>query len=260
MKKYVRFCYNDEVSYGILTEQVIHRLAGNSLSTFALTDEAIPQEKVVLLPPCEPSKIIGTGLNYSDIQLSPGESLPEKPKLFIKPPSTLITDGEEIVQPPMVKQLSCEVELAIVIGKTAKCVSLEEATAYIWGYTVVNDVTASDLQKEDVLWARSKSFDTFLPVAPCIVSDIDFKNLLLTTTVNHTVVQQGCTNDMIKDVPWLVSYISHIMTLLPGDMIITGTPTGYGSRLHIGDVVKTEIRELGSVTNTVAGLQNPYYY
>ncbi|WP_243008985.1 fumarylacetoacetate hydrolase family protein [Clostridium sp. AM58-1XD] len=213
-----------------------------------------------LLLPCVPSKIVGTGLNYKDVVLKPGETLPEKPKLFIKPPTTLIGDGESVILPPMVKDLSCEVELAVVIGKTCRCVPQDRANEYIWGYTVANDMTASDLQAEDILWGRAKSFDTFLPIGQYIVSGIDPSDLMLNSRINGEPGQHGRTKDLIKGISWLISYISHVMTLLPGDMIITGTPSGYGIKVKAGDYMEMEAEKIGKVSNKIESIKTPYYF
>jgi len=172
-----------------------------------------------------------------------------EPLLFIKPSTSLTADGENIVKWPMTDHLNFEAELAIVIGKEAHLVPEKEVYQYIWGYTIANDVTAKDLQKSDGLWSRSKSFDTFLPLGPWIVRGIDPHNLTITSYLNGEQKQKGNTGDLIFGIEYLVSFISHITTLLPGDIILTGTPGGYGKTLNVGDEVEIEISEIGKLTN-----------
>lgn len=260
MKKYIRFRDASGISYGLADGDVIQRLRGDCPQAFVPTGETISRDEIELLPPCAPSKIIGTGLNYRDVVLKPGETLPQRPKLFLKSPTALILSGQAIVQPPMVKELSCEVELGVVIGKQCKCIAREDALSYVWGYVAANDMTGSDLQREDGLWARAKSFDTFLPVSAEIVSGVDPAALTLRSAINGLPAQNGNTRDLICDVPWLISYISHVMTLLPGDLIITGTPSGYGKRVSPGDRIVMEVEHVGRLENTVAAFEGTYLF
>ncbi len=260
MKKYIRFRDAGGDCYGLVNGDAVQRLSGNCPDSFAPTGESLSLSDLTLLPPCSPGKIIGTGLNYRDVALAPDESLPEKPKLFLKPPSTLVLSGQDVVQPPMVRELSCEVELGVVIGRQGKCIPRSEAFEHVWGYLVANDMTASDLQREDVLWGRAKSFDTFLPVSDCIVSGLDPRALALRSRINGRPAQNGSTRDLLRDIPWLISYISHVMTLLPGDLIITGTPSGYGKRVNAGDLMEMEIDGVGRLQNRVVSWEGPYYF
>lgn len=197
-----------------------------------------------------PTKIIAIGLNYLDHAKELNMNIPEYPLIFIKPPSAVIGDGEIIIYPPQTQELHYEGELGIVIGKKARNVSIEEAIDYIVGYTCANDVTARDLQRMDGQWTRSKSFDTFCPLGPRIVKDVDPTNLAIATRVNGVTKQSSNTNQMIFNAYRLVSFISAIMTLLPGDVISTGTPPGVGE-LQVGDVVEVEIEGIGTLRNTV---------
>ena len=197
-----------------------------------------------------PTKIIAIGLNYLDHAKELNMEIPEYPLIFMKPPTAVIEDGETIVYPPQTKELHYEGELGIVIGKYARNVSVEEAKDYIAGYTCANDVTARDLQRLDGQWTRSKSFDTFCPLGPRIAKDIDPTNLTIATRVNGVIKQNSNTNQMIFNAFKLVSFISAIMTLLPGDVISTGTPPGVGE-LRVGDVVEVEIEGIGILRNTV---------
>lgn len=200
-----------------------------------------------------PSKIIAIGLNYHDHAKEMNAKLPDYPLIFIKPATAFIADGESIVYPPQTKELHYEGELGIVIKDRIKDVSREDARFHISGYTCANDVTARDLQRMDGQWTRSKSFDTFCPLGPKIVSDINPMNLAIQTRVNGFVKQQSNTKNMIFDVYELVSFISGIMTLMPGDIIITGTPPGVGP-LEIGDTVEVEIEGIGVLRNKVIGV------
>jgi len=197
-----------------------------------------------------PTKIVAVGLNYLDHAKELKMSIPDYPLIFMKPPTTVIASGDAIILPPQTKELNYEGELAVVIKDTAKSISKNEARRFIAGYTCANDVTARDLQRIDGQWTRAKSFDTFCPLGPRIVSDIDPKNLFIITRVNGVVKQNSNTKNMIFDVFELVSFVSEIMTLLPGDVIITGTPPGVGA-IEAGDVVQIEIEGIGVLKNTV---------
>jgi 2-keto-4-pentenoate hydratase/2-oxohepta-3-ene-1,7-dioic acid hydratase in catechol pathway len=197
-----------------------------------------------------PTKIIAIGLNYLDHAKELNMDIPEYPLIFMKPPTTVIGDRETIVYPIQTRELHYEGELGIVIGKKARNVSEEGAKRYIAGYTCANDVTARDLQRLDGQWTRSKSFDTFCPLGPRIVKDIDPTNLAIATRVNGVTKQKSNTNQMIFNAYKLVSFISAIMTLMPGDVISTGTPPGVGE-LRLGDVVEVEIEKIGVLTNPV---------
>ncbi|EIV99355.1 fumarylacetoacetate hydrolase family protein [Thermoanaerobacter siderophilus] len=207
-------------------------------------------EEVKLLPPCLPTKAICVGLNYRDHIEEMGDKEPEEPTLFIKPSTAVIGPDDFIVIPKMSERVDYEGELAVVIGKRAKNVSEKDALDYVLGYTIANDVTARDLQAKDGQWTRAKSFDTFLPIGPWIVTDLDPSSLDIITYVNDKVKQKSNTRHLIFGVPKLVSFISHIMTLNPGDVILTGTPSGVGP-LKPGDVVTIEIEGIGKLTNRV---------
>jgi 2-keto-4-pentenoate hydratase/2-oxohepta-3-ene-1,7-dioic acid hydratase in catechol pathway len=197
-----------------------------------------------------PTKIIAIGLNYLDHAKELKMSIPYYPLIFMKPPTSVIGNGDAIILPPQTKELNYEGELAVVIKEKARNVSKDKARRFIAGYTCANDVTARDLQRIDGQWTRAKSFDTFSPLGPRIVSDIDPKNLSIITRVNGAVKQNSNTKNMIFDVFELVSFVSEIMTLLPGDVIITGTPPGVGA-IEVGDVVEVEIEGIGVLKNIV---------
>lgn len=197
-----------------------------------------------------PSKIIAIGLNYYDHAKEVGMEIPENPLIFMKPPTSVIGNRETILYPSQTRELHYEGELGIVIGTRARNVNEEDSKKYIAGYTCANDITARDLQRMDGQWTRSKSFDTFCPLGPRIVKDVDPTNLAIATRVNGVTKQESNTSQMIFNAYKLVSFISAIMTLLPGDVISTGTPPGIGE-LRVGDVVEVEIEGIGILRNTV---------
>src|SRR5687767_13019908 len=196
-----------------------------------------------------PGKIIGIGQNYRAHAAEMGKGIPEEPLMFLKPRSALLADGGQIVRPPY-DQVHFEGELGVVIGQRARSVARERALDYVMGLTCVNDVTVRDLQKKDGQWTRAKGFDTFCPLGPRIVAGLDPSNLRITTRVNGVVKQDSSTSDLIFDVPSLIAFVSQHMTLEPGDVISTGTPSGVGP-LSPGDVVEVEIEGIGVLRNPV---------
>lgn len=214
-------------------------------------EEAIPKGEIKLHNLAEPTKIVCVGLNYHAHAREMDMEIPEEPLLFLKPPSAVIGDGEDIIYPTQSSNVHFEGELAIVIGKICKDQETSEISKYIWGYTCANDVTARDLQAKDVQYTRAKGFDTFCPIGPCLETDFEqLKDQAIWTRVNGQTRQEGRTSDMIVP-PWrVVSYISKIMTLMPGDVILTGTPPGVGS-LDPGDEVEVEIEGIGILKNKV---------
>jgi len=214
-------------------------------------DESIPLADVQLLPLVAPSKIVCVGRNYREHAAELGNKMPDEPLLFLKAPSAVIADGDTIELPPESQQVEHEGELGVVIGREArKLKDDEDPLDYVLGYTCVNDVTARDLQRKDVQFTRGKSFDTFCPVGPAIVDDLDPLNLTVVTRVNGVVKQNGRTADMAFSVPFLIRYIANVMTLYPGDLIATGTPAGV-SKMNAGDVVEVEIDGIGVLRNTI---------
>lgn len=241
---------------GLVEADVILPLAeGETIESFPTprTAGAIPISEVTFLAPVAPSKIVCVGRNYKEHAAELGNKMPDEPLLFLKAPSSLIGDGDAIELPPESQQVEHEGELGVVIGRRArKLVDDEDPLSYVLGYTCVNDVTARDLQRKDVQFTRGKSFDTFCPVGPFIVSELDPLNLAVTTRLNGVVKQSGRTSDMAFSVPFLIRYIANIMTLLPGDLIATGTPAGV-SPMKTGDVCEVEIDGIGVLRNTIAG-------
>lgn len=211
--------------------------------------ESLDLSEVKLLAPVVPSKVVCVGRNYREHAAELGNKMPDEPLLFLKAPSAVIASGEQIVLPRASQQVEHEGELGVVIGRTASKVS-SNALSYVFGYTCVNDVTARDLQRKDVQFTRGKSFDTFCPIGPWIETDLDPANVSVETRLNGEVKQKGNTADMAFPVAFLISYISEIMTLYPGDLIATGTPAGV-SRMKNGDTVEVEVGGIGVLRNGV---------
>jgi len=207
---------------------------------------------VRLLSPILPSKVVAIGKNYADHAREMGDEPPSEPVLFLKPSTSVIGPGAAITYPRLSQQVDFEGELAIVIGRLCREVPLERANEVILGYTCANDVTARDLQKADGQWARAKGFDTFCPIGPWISTDVDPTDLAISTTVNGQIKQQSRTSMLLHGVAELVAFVSNVMTLLPGDVILTGTPAGVGP-LRPGDEVAVTIEGIATLTNTVSG-------
>ncbi len=238
--KLVRFSVDGKILPGWLVDEATVR---TETGDFDLS-------RVRLLAPLEPSKVVAVGLNYRDHAQELGQALPEEPLLFLKPSTTVIGPGDPIRIPPQSSRVDYEAELAIVIGKTAKGVTAAQAKDHILGFTCLNDVTARDLQVKDGQWTRAKSFDTFCPLGPWVETDLNPADLRVELFVNGELKQQSRTSNLIFD-PWqLVEFISDIMTLWPGDVIATGTPSGIGP-LNPGDLVEVCIEGIGRLVNPV---------
>jgi 2-keto-4-pentenoate hydratase/2-oxohepta-3-ene-1,7-dioic acid hydratase in catechol pathway len=215
---------------------------------------------VSLLPPSRPSKIVCVGLNYrahvaESLSVAPGAAVPEEPVLFLKPPSALISHGDLIRYPSGVTRLDPEAELAVVIARRARRVRADQALEYVAGLTCFNDVSARNYQKQDGQWARAKGFDTFAPVGPWIATDLSSANLGVECRVNGEPRQRGNTSALLFSVPFLVSFISHVMTLEPGDVIATGTPAGIAP-VQVGDEIEVEVEGVGVLRNRVAAAES----
>lgn len=240
--------------YGLWEGEVIRLLAGEPFAGITPSGEVVAANAVKLLAPCRPSKIVAVGINYAPHARELDFCIPPEPLIFLKPPSAVIGPEEEIILPAMSAQVDYEGELAVVIGRSCKNVAEKEALRFVLGYTCCNDVTARDLQKKDVQFTRSKSFDTFAPLGPCIETKLDPGNVMVRSFVNGDKRQEASTATMIRSVPELVSFISRVMTLLPGDVIATGTPAGVGP-LQSGDRVAVSIEPIGALSNPVRGLE-----
>ncbi|MFF1633879.1 fumarylacetoacetate hydrolase family protein [Leifsonia sp. NPDC058248] len=250
--KIARFSHAGAIDYGIVDEDALVVLAGDPMfAGFDTTGERVPLGKVgALLAPVIPrSKVVAVGKNYRDHAAEMGGEAPAEPLLFLKPNTSVIGQGDAIVLPPQSAQVDFEGELAVVIGTIAKNIKAEDAAAYIFGYTVANDVTARDLQKIDGQWARAKGFDTFCPLGPVIETELK-PDAIIRTRVNGELKQDARISDMVHDIPSIVAYASSVFTLLPGDVILTGTPAGVGP-IVAGDTVEVEIEGVGSLVNPV---------
>jgi 2-keto-4-pentenoate hydratase/2-oxohepta-3-ene-1,7-dioic acid hydratase in catechol pathway len=244
--KICRFKFNQNIITGVIQDRKVFVLENNKP-----TDQSFDFEEINLLSPVEPSKIVCVGRNYVAHAAELGNDVPKEPLLFLKAPSSLIKDGDSIVLPTQSTKVEHEAELAVIIGRKCKnLLSSDDSFDYVAGYTILNDVTARDLQKQDVQFTRAKSFDTFCPIASFIETDFDSRDARLTTKVNGEIRQDGRTSQMIFSVDFLVKYISRQMTLNAGDIIATGTPSGV-SQLNAGDVCEIEIEGIGSLSNPV---------
>ena len=240
----------DAPRYGWMLNDRIGPLDGSPFNEYRRLEADIPLERVRLLAPLTPGKVICVGLNYIDHAKQMEKSVPEIPLIFLKPPSSVIGLGDKILLPPQSQQVEHEAELAVVIGKRGRWIPAQQAMNYVFGFTVGNDVTARDLQRRDGQWTRAKGFDTFCPLGPWIETEIDAADALITCRVNNELRQMASTREMVFSVPQLVAYASSVMTLEPGDVMLTGTPAGNGP-LAAGDVVEVAIEGIGSLKNTV---------
>ncbi|MFJ6679204.1 fumarylacetoacetate hydrolase family protein [Microbacterium sp. NPDC091382] len=248
----VRYSRNEAIRYGIIDEKEVVELAGDPLfAGFETTGERIPLAEITLLAPSIPrSKIVCVGKNYRDHAAEMGGEAPTEPLLFLKPNTSVIGPDDAIVRPPQSQRTDYEGELAVVIGRVAKNVPAEKALDYVFGYTIGNDITARDLQRSDGQWSRAKGFDTFCPLGPIIETEFDLDGgARIVSRVNGEVRQDGPISDMVHSVPEIIAYASAAFTLLPGDVILTGTPAGIGE-FHAGDVLEVEISGLGILRNT----------
>lgn len=227
-------------------------LIGDPFGEYRLDTQEYPHRDVKLLAPVQPSKIVCVGLNYKDhiAESATADEPPAEPLLFLKPPSAIIGPGETIVLPAISERVDFEGELALVISQRCRNVSEGEADEYIFGLSCANDVSARDFQRKDKQWARAKGFDTFCPVGPWVDIGLDYHGLEIETLVDMNLRQRATVDDMLFTPPFLVSYISSIMTLEPGDLILTGTPSGVG-QLSPGQQVEVRIQNLGSLVNDV---------
>ena len=255
----VRFAAQGKIKYGALEGNTIRCFRGSPFTHFKGPDSSFPFDgstcelgDVRLLAPCLPSKIVGLGLNYHSHAEETKLPIPDVPLIFLKPSTAVIGPGDEIVLPRASKRVDYEGELGIVIGKKASNVPEESVKDYILGYTCVNDVSERYAQREDGQWTRAKGFDTFAPIGPWIETAVDPDDLNIETFLNGDLRQSACTSDLIFGVAELTSFISSVMTLLPGDVIATGTPSGIG-RMGPGDVVEIRIESIGTLRNLVIG-------
>lgn len=241
------------VHWGTVRGSEVEEILPDPFGPFEETGVVEPLKDVRLLAPCAPTKIVAVGLNYRDHAEEFGTPIPKEPLLFLKPPSAVVGPGDLIRRPPrsLTKRVDFEGELAVVIGRRARNVVPARAASHVLGYSILNDVTARDLQKKDGQWSRAKGFDTFAPLGPWIVTGLNPGRLKIETFVNGKRRQCSRTSQLVFDVPTLVSHISRVMTLEPGDVISTGTPSGIGP-LTRGDRVDVRIERIGTLSNVVA--------
>jgi 2-keto-4-pentenoate hydratase/2-oxohepta-3-ene-1,7-dioic acid hydratase in catechol pathway len=245
-----RFALGDRVLWGAVLGDEVQFLVGPTEGAEETMAGAVPLADVRWLAPVAPTKIVAVGLNYRDHAEELEMALPDEPILFLKPSTSVVGPDDEIQVPAGAGQIDYEGELAVVIGKPTRNVSAADAADYILGYTCANDVTARDLQKKDGQWTRAKSFDTFCPLGPWIETELDASAAHIETLVNGKVVQSSDTSQMVFGVPQLVEFISGVMTLFPGDVIMTGTPPGVGP-MKAGDMVMVRIEGIGELVNSV---------
>jgi len=246
----VRFVEGGEGRYGLVEGDDVYAVEGEVFGDLKRGKRVGSLSELRLLAPCQPTKVVAVGLNYAAHAAESQKEVPAEPILFLKPPSAVIGPGENIVYPSISQWVDHEAELAAVVGRRARNVAAEEALDYLLGYTCGNDVSARDLQRRDGQWARGKGFDTFCPLGPWIVTDLEPGDLAIACRVNGQVRQDSRTSYMVFSVAELVAHVTQVMTLEPGDVILTGTPAGIGP-LQRGDQVEVEIEGVGVLENRV---------
>ncbi|HET7328793.1 MAG TPA: fumarylacetoacetate hydrolase family protein [Nocardioidaceae bacterium] len=251
-----RFTTGDEPGFGVVEttgdEPFVAEIVGDPLyQGLELTGRRAALDNVRLLAPVIPrSKVVAVGRNYADHAAELGNDVPAEPLLFLKPNTSVIGPGDPIAYPRQSSDVQFEGELAVVIGRICRDVPADKAQEVIYGYTIGNDVTARDLQRKDGQFTRAKGFDSFCPLGPWIVTDLDVRDLAVTTELNDEVKQSGRTSQLVFDVPTLIAYITSVMTLLPGDVVLTGTPAGVGP-MQPGDEVTVTVEGIGTLDNKV---------
>jgi 2-keto-4-pentenoate hydratase/2-oxohepta-3-ene-1,7-dioic acid hydratase in catechol pathway len=249
--KLIRFRAGDSVSYGVLEGDDVYPIEGDPFDRYRI-DRSSKQAlgEVTLLAPVLPAKVVAVGINYRDHAEEFGHEIPDEPVLFMKPSTAVIGPDDDIVLPASSQRVDYEAELAAVVRKSARSVSERDAGEYILGYTCLNDVTARDLQRKDGQWTRAKSFDTFCPIGPWVQTDLDPNNLAVVSRLNGELRQSSNTAHFIFPLFRLFSFVSGIMTLLPGDIVTTGTPSGVGA-MSPGDLIEVEVEGIGVLKNRV---------
>jgi 2-keto-4-pentenoate hydratase/2-oxohepta-3-ene-1,7-dioic acid hydratase in catechol pathway len=248
--KFVRAQHSGEVFYAVLQQDKLLRLSGAPFEKISYDGREYPLSEARLLHPCEPTKFVCVGKNYWEHAEEMKEGHPAEPLLFLKPSTCAVGNGDDVVYPKLSQRLDYEGELAVVISKRAHEVEPGHAKDYIFGYTCANDITARDIQKGDPQWTRGKGFDTFCPFGPWIETELDAQNVAISTRVNSEQKQSSNTSMMTHSIDALICYMSACMTLLPGDVVLTGTPAGIGP-MQRGDVVEVEIEGIGILRNRI---------
>jgi len=239
-----------QAGFGWIYEDRVGALDGTPFGEYRRLEAEMPLESLRLLAPVQPGKIVCVGRNYAEHAREQGAETPDIPILFLKPPSSVIGPGERIVLPVQSQQVEHEAELAVVIGRAGRWIRPENALDHVLGYTVGNDITARDLQRRDGQWTRAKGFDTFCPLGPWIETELDPADVLISCRVGEELRQMTSTREMIFTIPQLIVFISSVMTLQPGDVILTGTPAGVAP-LKAGDVVEVDVEGVGQLRNPV---------
>ena len=245
-----RYSHDGEVAFGIVEGEELAAIAGHPFGPISFTGERHPYASVKLLAPVLPSKVVAIGKNYADHASEMDSDVPAEPLVFLKPSTSVCASGDTIAYPPSSSRVDYEGELAVVIGRLCRDVPESRAMEVVFGYTCANDVTARDQQATDGQWSRAKGYDSFCPLGPWIETDLSPEDLSVTTTLNGETKQDGRTKQIVHKIPKLISYITACMTLLPGDVILTGTPAGVGP-MRIGDEVTVEIEGIGRLVNIV---------
>lgn len=249
--KIVRFKAGEDIAYGLAEADGVTLYQGSPFVAWEATETMIPWESVQLLAPVLPSKVVAVGKNYAEHAEEMESDVPEEPIIFLKPATSVVGPGANVVYPSISSEVHHEAELAVVVGKIARNIRAEDASGYIFGYTAANDVTARDLQRKDGQWTRAKGFDTFCPLGPAIETELDpLERLAVISRVNGEVRQAGFTSDLVFGVAEILESITRVMTLLPGDVVLTGTPSGVGP-VEPGDVMEIEIDGIGVLANRV---------
>lgn len=249
--KIVRMKAGDDIAYGVADAEGVVVYKGSPFVAWEPTETVVPWPSVSLLSPVIPTKVLCVGKNYEDHVDEMDGEIPEEPLIFMKPATSVIGQNAAVVHPRISNEVHHEAELAVVISRPARNIKAEDASRYIFGYTAANDVTARDLQAKDAQWTRAKGFDTFCPLGPAIETELDpLERLAVICRVNGEVRQAGFTSDMVFGVAEILEYITAFMTLLPGDVVLTGTPSGV-SKVEPGDVMEVEIDGIGTLTNRV---------
>jgi 2-keto-4-pentenoate hydratase/2-oxohepta-3-ene-1,7-dioic acid hydratase in catechol pathway len=245
-----RFSLADGAAFGVIEDDLVIPIVGHPFAPIERSDVALPLAEVRLLAPVLPSKVVAIGKNYASHAAEMGGEVPENPLIFLKPSTSVIAHRDAIASPPSSERVDFEGELAVVISRLCRDVPEDRAMEVVLGYTCANDVTARDQQRTDGQWSRAKGYDTFCPLGPWIETDVDPSDLAITTTLNGEVKQSSRTSQIVHKIPALITYVTACMTLLPGDVILTGTPDGIGPML-VGDEVSVEIEGIGTLTNPV---------
>ena len=245
-----RFSVEGDVSFGVVEGDEVAALASHPFGPVSFSGDRYPLSGVRLLAPIIPSKVVAIGKNYADHAREMGGEPPAAPVMFLKPSTAVVGPGDPVARPPSVQRLDYEGELAVVIGRLSRDVPRERALDVVLGYTCANDVTARDQQQADGQWSRAKGYDSFCPLGPWIETELDPAAARVTTTLNGEVKQDAPTSLLLHDVATLVAYVTSVMTLLPGDVLLTGTPAGVGP-MDVGDSVSVTVEGVGTLTNPV---------